>query len=163
MIDEDKLTDIAWLAGLLEGEGYFAFISDRPRITISMTDRDVIEEAAKLMGDPKIYLTKRPDKKDIFTIRISGYRAIGIMYQVLPFMKKRRTAQIFAVLDGWKSKRRKRHGKEGPQNTCGHPERQHRGRGMCVACYYRWRRQTKFMDAGIDINDGADLDLELGL
>jgi hypothetical protein len=43
--------DIAWLAGLLEGEGSFmrGKRKDAPGISLAMTDRDVVERAAKLL------------------------------------------------------------------------------------------------------------------
>ena len=48
-----KETDLTWLAGLLEGEGSFlkAPPSDPncPRISLEMTDKDVVERAALLM------------------------------------------------------------------------------------------------------------------
>lgn len=42
--------DILWLAGLLEGEGCFNYRADRKqaRVTVEMTDRDIIERVARL-------------------------------------------------------------------------------------------------------------------
>jgi hypothetical protein len=45
--------DVIWLAGLLEGEGCFNIRPDKNnqvRVSIEMTDRDIIERAAKLFG-----------------------------------------------------------------------------------------------------------------
>ena len=49
--------EIAWAAGILEGEGYFG-ASDRkyPYLSIEMTDRDILEKLKKILpfGDIKI-------------------------------------------------------------------------------------------------------------
>lgn len=55
--------ETAWLAGLLEGEGYFgtinSWVSGRcyryPRIGVNMTDRDVIDRVATLWEAPRLY------------------------------------------------------------------------------------------------------------
>ena len=53
----DKI-QTAWIAGLLEGEGYFGFSKTRrfPYVSIEMTDRDVIQRASIVMdaGNVKI-------------------------------------------------------------------------------------------------------------
>ncbi len=48
-----KQHEVIWLAGLLEGEGCFNVRKDKnmqPRVSIEMTDKDIIERAAKLFG-----------------------------------------------------------------------------------------------------------------
>lgn len=40
--------EIAWVAGIIEGEGSFA--QSRPRIAVSMTDRDIIERLHRVTG-----------------------------------------------------------------------------------------------------------------
>src|SRR5215472_89670 len=68
MATPDSITDatfIPWLAGLLEGEGYFGTVTNwvarkgyrYPRVGIKMTDRDVIERVAAAW-DIKIYTLK---------------------------------------------------------------------------------------------------------
>ena len=42
--------DIAWLAELLEGEGSFVMSERSIAIVVKMTDRDVVERAAALLG-----------------------------------------------------------------------------------------------------------------
>ncbi len=43
-------TDLAWAAGLLEGEGCFHTTLDRPRISVNMTDEDVLLRLQKVLG-----------------------------------------------------------------------------------------------------------------
>ncbi len=45
-----SLKDLAWLGGLLEGEGCFMIPKGSPRIALAMSDKDVVQRAARLMG-----------------------------------------------------------------------------------------------------------------
>ena len=93
-----KDTDIAWLAGIIEGEGCIIF-NRTPSIIVSMTDRDIIERVAKLFGR-HCYANKPHGKglKDVFTARIHATDAMGIMEAIRPYMGKRRTAKMDEVL-----------------------------------------------------------------
>ncbi len=42
--------DLAWAAGLLEGEGCFHSTQNRPRITVNMTDEDVLLRLQAVLG-----------------------------------------------------------------------------------------------------------------
>lgn len=91
--------DAAWLAGLLEGEGWFGERrqkgrSPRPLIALKMTDRDVVERVAVLCGNRAVSHTVNEDKKDFYTVRIGGQDAVEIMKLVLPWMGERRTETI---------------------------------------------------------------------
>jgi hypothetical protein len=55
--EEMTESDLAWLAGLLEGEGCFHF-TRTAYVVISMTDEDIIERAASLMNS-KWHAVKR--------------------------------------------------------------------------------------------------------
>lgn len=47
--------EVAWVAGLLEGEGYFSISSARhrqARVVCSMTDEDVVRKLHVLAGGP---------------------------------------------------------------------------------------------------------------
>jgi hypothetical protein len=101
--------DIAWLAGLLEGEGSF-FMSRTPNgdvmyqyplIVVSMTDEDVIERVARFFGT-KVYrykYDKRPGHKATYKAVVSGSRAAGLMEMILPWMGVRRSAKIKELLE----------------------------------------------------------------
>lgn len=92
-------TDLAWLCGVLEGEGSFdAHRGKYPRIRIGMTDRDVVGRAAMLMGaSVRLSLRKAP-AKPIWNTEVQGPRAAAIMQMVLPYMGARRSARIAEVL-----------------------------------------------------------------
>lgn len=102
-----ELVDLAWLAGLLEGEGYFCAASGGnntkplPRIVLSMCDEDIVQRAATLMNSkasPPQMFPSRPNNKPICTTTKTGREAADLMIQLLPFMGARRAAQISAVL-----------------------------------------------------------------
>jgi hypothetical protein len=102
--------DLAWLAGLLEGEGSFYASGSRakngvmyryPQIKVSMTDRDVIERVAQMFGI-KVSVNsreKRREAKQIYSAQINGSRAMELMQQLLPWMGKRRSQKIKELLN----------------------------------------------------------------
>jgi hypothetical protein len=98
-------TELAWLAGLLEGEGTFTINyvkgkSDQPCIEVKMVDLDVIERACALMGRVSVY-ARKPDQTGHqiqYRVRLRGKRAAHLMRQLLPHMGKRRQARIREIL-----------------------------------------------------------------
>jgi hypothetical protein len=139
--------EMAWLAGLIEGEGCFGWNkSNFGSITIGMSDRDVIERAAVILGKTeKIHeRTLRSGaigKKPLFYVRVTGTRAIGWMMTLYSFMGQRRQEKIRAVLATWAA----RPPKNANKSHCvhGHPlsganlKVRSRGDGhqrVCLAC-----------------------------
>jgi hypothetical protein len=97
--------ELVWLAGLLEGEG--TFIDQRTGtntggsglVRIGMNDLDVVEKAALLMkGEIKVHVDLRPNHQIHYYCVVSGIRARELMTAVLPYMGKRRSAAITALL-----------------------------------------------------------------
>ncbi len=97
--------EIAWFAGLLEGEGWFrAYLSSqhpswRPRLLVGlkMNDRDVVERAAALVGGKTKIRTERPREikwSDSYRIEWNGKDAEHVMRTILPYMGQRRSAKI---------------------------------------------------------------------
>ena len=91
--------DLCWLAGLLEGEGSFLKPAPSepklPRITIEMTDEDVIRKVASLF-EVNYYATlnRNDGRKVTYKVQVKGKRAASIMQQILPLMGIRRQQQI---------------------------------------------------------------------
>ena len=92
-------TELAWLAGLLEGEGSFC----ETRIHVAMTDRDVIERAAEILGGQVKEKRQPPGRiegraiyvrKPLFYCIVYGKRAKEAMVKLFSYMGKRRQAQI---------------------------------------------------------------------
>lgn len=90
-----------WLAGLLEGEGWFGMHGKSrtkkvPCIELQMTDEDVVAAAAKIMGGTyrKVVRADRPEHMVSYRCRVTGGRAVSVMRNVLPLMGARRAATI---------------------------------------------------------------------
>lgn len=115
------LTDaeVAWLAGLLEGEGCFWVMNKGgrtpgatprryPRITMVMTDRDTVTTAAAMFGRacgvaPRKVTVRNPpskagNRKEQYGVYLIGASAMSVMRTVRPWMHSRRTAKIDEIL-----------------------------------------------------------------
>ncbi len=97
-------SDLSWVAGLLEGEGFFVkgppSRPNRPYIGLESTDEDVVARAASLMGVGSYALRKRfphERRRHIYAMRLSGRRAVAFMRLLAPFMGERRRRSIEAV------------------------------------------------------------------
>jgi|SRR6185436_1993091 len=100
--------DLSWLAGLLEGEGSFMMgrntvkgkIYLYPKITVTMTDRDVIQRAADLL-ETSLYAipNKRDDRLNQYRAQVNGTRAALIMSQLIPHLGNRRKSKINEILE----------------------------------------------------------------
>jgi len=95
------LVDLHWLAGLLEGEGSFIVgppsARNQPRISISMTDEDVILRVAKLFGVAHVHGRRATGKahwKPAFQVQLRGRRGVELMRELRPLMGERRREQI---------------------------------------------------------------------
>jgi hypothetical protein len=131
--------DLFWLAGLLEGEGWFGTTHGKyPAIQVSMTDLDVVERAARLLETKVSVQPTRPNTKQAWTARIYGHRAAEWMRRLLPHMGERRGVRIRELLtqwDSWEHKMPKGSGLRSPAKC--HPDRPAEGGGLCGTCYMR--------------------------
>lgn len=114
-----KLSKInaAWLAGLLEGEGYF-FIRKKPSnksfsppgcgIRLAMTDEDVVKKVADLLGSSYFSPTRKTSKnKTVYIVTIEKKDLVlNILPQILPYMGKRRAEKINLMLSHLKEWKR---------------------------------------------------------
>lgn len=114
-----KENEIAWIAGLLEGEGYFGIdkrSSKRyqhstsppaPFIKISMVDQDIIERLSKLL-DKDYFIPKRKtvSNKTVYTLHIGEKeKVLFVLQKILPYMGVRRSERIkecIEHLENWK-------------------------------------------------------------
>lgn len=77
--------DLAWLAGLLEGEGYFCVLhnnhSDTLNIGCGMTDRDVIKHLLDVVGAGKVSSEKGQGKgyKRVYRWTLTNSNAFALM------------------------------------------------------------------------------------
>ena len=98
------MKDLYWLAGLLEGEGYFQ-LSGTGRsllVGVAMTDLDAIEKTQRLIEGAPIrgYLLK--SRKTFWRTQVYGAKAAGLMMTLYLLMGVRRRAKIRELLSWWK-------------------------------------------------------------
>jgi len=102
-------TELAWLVGILEGEGYFSWHGNKryygtPQIALMMCDRDVVERVAQLMRVTSAIEEigkKKSHWKTSFRCSVSGNPAADLMRKLLPHMGERRAAKIKELLFLW--------------------------------------------------------------
>ena len=100
--------DIIWLSGLIEGEGCFDIKRDRnlsknqPRLSIEMSDKDVIEKVTGILNSP-FYQRENSGEgtKTMYRTAITGNKAIQWMMTLYSLMGKRRKSRIRQVIDNW--------------------------------------------------------------
>lgn len=109
--DQAHDVDLAWLAGLLEGEGSFMVgppsAPRRPAIQMSMTDGDVVARAAAILGC-RVFVI-RPRKKHwsvAYGLRLRGLGAVRWMTALRPFLGKRRQGQVDRAVASYQSRSR---------------------------------------------------------
>ncbi len=117
--------ELAWLSGILEGEGYFhsrAQGTDShgrsylyPAITLGMTDEDVVARVAALFGVTFKVAQVTKGNKNFYRCVISGSRAAALMQELLPHMGRRRSERIGVILADYES--RDRNGSTRIKNT----------------------------------------------
>jgi len=134
---------VAWLAGLLEGEGTFTAKAGRGSwvtISVEMCDRATVVRAAAMLGASAIWRDANDiDRgwKPTYITKVSGNQARPWMATVRSLMGHRRQAAIDRALASWTPMRL------WPVPTvcvvadCGRP---HRARGLCHTHYMRWSR-----------------------
>lgn len=99
--------ELAWLAGLLEGEGCFNIGSDKypVGIALAMTDEDIVSTVAGWWNvsynSPK---TQKEHHKQSYRCAIRGKSAVDLMVILLPFMGERRSTQIQKAIDSYSPK-----------------------------------------------------------
>lgn len=100
----DTITNITWVAGILEGEGSFQVRKNGGIcITCQMTDMDVLERLRDYCEGGKITpLRKRQTHwKDAWIWVVYGKKAYMLAKLLLPHMLSRRTIQIEVMINAY--------------------------------------------------------------
>lgn len=94
--------DIAWLAGLIEGEGNISVNGRSITIRVKMTDQDVIARASELLAG-KVYSSKVPrDRRPQWLTQVKGATAAGWAMTLYPWLGRRRRQQVRDALAHWR-------------------------------------------------------------
>ncbi len=94
--------DIYWLAGLLEGEGFFGNGGHSPALIVQMTDEDVIRRARLVLGAGSVVEQRaQAGRKPVWRLSLYGQPAIDWMVSLYPIMGRRRQGRIALTVGGW--------------------------------------------------------------
>lgn len=105
---------LAWLVGLLEGEGTFVpgppSKPRRPIAALAMTDDDVVHRVAVLWGTRVWTIQLRnPRYKPVFRTELVGGSAVAMMALLRPHLSERRQAQVDAATSTYQPLRTIKH------------------------------------------------------
>lgn len=100
--------NIAWVAGIIEGEGSFHYTEKTARrLRIRMTDKDVLDKIKSILKIGTLhgpYKKKNPKHKDAWEFSVCRRKElIEICNAILPWMCKRRTSKIRYILEEHKN------------------------------------------------------------
>lgn len=101
--------EIAWLAGLLEGEGCF-YIRTQTNIAIAleMTDEDIVSKVRGLIApNRKINIRQNANRKTSYVFRFEGSLVAQWCMTLYPLMGRRRKEKIRELLAFWKANERR--------------------------------------------------------
>src|SRR5688500_16497234 len=103
---DTDIDTLYWLAGLLEGEGFFDLPSGKsnplPGIRVGMSDEDIISRVAKVFGAN--YSLKKPKVEHwstIYTTYIYGVQAYKLMKMIYPMMGERRKQRLDRLFEAY--------------------------------------------------------------
>lgn len=99
-----RLVDVAWAAGLIEGEGCFTIHSKKhPYLLVDMCDKDVIDKLHKIFPCGTVrgpYHNKnKPNHKPRWRFDAFGPKCRNIVLEVYPYMCARRRARIDELME----------------------------------------------------------------
>lgn len=102
---ETSALDIAWLAGLLEGEGNVAINGRSLTIRVKMTDHDVVLRAATILGGPMYTdpVIRSGKTKPTWTAQVKGALAAGWAMTLYPWFGQRRREQVRRAIAHWRT------------------------------------------------------------
>ncbi len=69
-----------------------------PKVIVNMTDRDIIERAARLLGGSVYNIPRRPNRLPAYRTQANGVRAAEWMKLLYPWLGSRRRAKIDEIL-----------------------------------------------------------------
>lgn len=108
--------DLAWVAGLLEGEGCFSSCNtgsgghygkkrySYPQIQVTMVDLDVLERLLEIVGIGSItgpHRVRSEHHNPTWGWKVTGAKAAKLMELIKPHMGLRRTARIEEALNDY--------------------------------------------------------------
>lgn len=150
-MNEPTGEEIAWAAGLFEGEGCISNAGKRSvPLTINSTDRDVLERFQEIVGCGGIYAIRRREQKahhkEIWQWQVTARDEVTrILESFLPWLQTRRSMRALEAL----ARLKENQGLNGDKTHCnrGHPLSGdnlyiRQGRRGCRTCKRRMRMES---------------------
>ena len=104
MKEDTTKEEVAWVAGILEGEGCFDYqqpLRKRcPQVRVEMVDKDIVMRVQGITGGTIcLFKGKQPNHNDSWCLGIRRKElVIPLLNKILPYMSMRRTAKIKELL-----------------------------------------------------------------
>jgi hypothetical protein len=93
-----RLRDLAWLAGLFEGEGYVMTTDRALNLLVNMTDEDVVRKAQAVGGFGSVsgpIMGRKPNHRPTYRWKVSKRDEVyALAVALYPFLGERRRAAI---------------------------------------------------------------------
>jgi hypothetical protein len=100
-----------WLVGILEGEGFFDYNNGTQRISVAMTDLDIIQKVSSIFTkiSGREYAIRhrhyaKAEYTELYEVHVFGQTAREILLMIVPHMSARRRQRIWQMLNGYRSK-----------------------------------------------------------
>jgi hypothetical protein len=147
--------EIAWAAGLFEGEGTMSYSPRHVRACLNMTDFEVVERFAEVVGVGTLAHkpSHDPRHKDQLVWRVTDYAGVQHVFALLrPWLGARRVAQgeyaLRKMAEGIAATQAKREAvcRNGHRRTAENTRMQHRKSGTpyrrCLDCGREWAQKA---------------------
>lgn len=135
-----RVRDIAWAAGFIDGEGWFGANNKCLYIAVSQVQKEPLEWLQRLFGG-RLYFepTNNPRHQDIWTWKLCGKSAGGVMMTLYTLLSPKRQQKILSLVTEWRTWINSAYRTTCPQ---GHPldSKNCRGHRRCSICLHaQWR------------------------
>jgi hypothetical protein len=101
--------EIAWLAGIYEGEGSCSITTGRAiRIDITMTDEDIVNRIQLVtgLGSVRTVAQRSENHKQAWCWSVGSKDAVNFLEAVLPWLGERRSRRARDAVTNWKTNRK---------------------------------------------------------
>lgn len=112
------LTDIAWAAGFLEGEGHFSKVESG--VAVSQIEREPLDRLRSLFGGNIREIAEKRGHRAHHVWTLHGSNAAAAMMTVWAFMSAKRRTQIDVSLSIWRNSKVNRVSRNAPCCPRGH-------------------------------------------
>lgn len=104
MADNEWLTNLAWLAGIIDGEGCIALYTNHgytyPDLQIGSTSRVIIEKIILTTNTSweRVYIKTLPSGKQFYNWRLHGWEPIcEVLRSLLPYLSAKQEQAILVI------------------------------------------------------------------